>query len=144
VGFNDLRRIIRERTKWKGDTGLTTAEYLERQRVKALLEQLRTNHIIAYRQRRDKWFEEHPDKQFFENTYEEFVRDCKLEEWLWYFIERVYGMTTNEQRYHAALVGSTEEEAQEERNKTDLDILNDYEKYDRYKEVLEIWTAATK
>jgi uncharacterized short protein YbdD (DUF466 family) len=32
-------------------------------------------------QRKDKWFAEHPDKHFFDETYEEFVRDCKLEEW---------------------------------------------------------------
>ena len=79
----------------------------------------------AYKQRRDKWLEEHPGEQYFNPTLEETRRDTELQEWVWYFIERVYGMT-NEQRYYAALeLGDTEEEAQEEKNNTVSDILND-------------------
>lgn len=121
MGFNDLRRLIRERTRRLEETGLTAFEYQERQEAKALLEQLKTNYIIAYKERKRKWFEEHPDKHFFESTYEEFVRDCKLEEWLWYFISRIFDRTPE-----------------------DIEVLNDYKEYDRCEEVLEIWTTTTK
>lgn len=45
----------------------------------------------------DNWFAANPDKQYFEETYAEFVRDCPFDEWIYYLACRLN--STAEQRY---------------------------------------------
>jgi hypothetical protein len=48
----------------------------------------------------DNWLAAHPDKQYFEESYEEFVKDCEFDEWYWYLIERL--QYSPERRYQQA------------------------------------------
>lgn len=125
------------------------------------MKQLQTNYITAYKARKKKWFEKHPDQQWFNPTLEETRRDCRLEEWLWYLTERIFSRTP-EQRYqderapdygwnHKSNVHSIDEPCKEgcrfwpeEGRIEDIEILQDYKEYDRYEEVLKIWITATK
>jgi hypothetical protein len=69
-------------------------------------------------------------------------RDITFEEWFFYAINRI--AMNSEQRYWAMLeVGGTEEGALAEKNKTTLDILNDYRDYHDYDKVLSVWTEGT-
>lgn len=137
--FKHLSNIIKK-LKEKPDNIIADPNLKETERARELLEQLRAEYTNAYKRRKENWFRQHPDQQFFSPALEEARRDTELQEWVWYFIERVYGMT-NEQRYYAALeLGDTEEEAQKEKNKTVLDILNDYRDYPEFDKVLKVWT----
>jgi hypothetical protein len=160
LGFKDLRRLICDMTNRQQETGgkLSTAEYLERQEAKTILEQLRTQHNIAYNRRKDKWLENNQGQQYFSPTLDETRRDCRLEEWVWYFIYRIFSRTP-EQRYqdertpdygwnHISDIHGIIEPClegcrfrSEEGRIEDIEVLKDYEKFDRYNEVKGIWTA---
>ncbi|HZD35628.1 MAG TPA: hypothetical protein VE130_10520 [Nitrososphaeraceae archaeon] len=161
MGFGDLRRILNDRTRRIEETGLNPVQYQETIYARSLLEQLRTNYIIAYKQRKDKWFRQHSDQQFFSPSLEETRRDTELQEWLWYFISRI-SERTPEQRYqdekrrihgwnHKSNSHGIDEPCVEgcrfwpdEGRIEDVEVLKDYEEYDRYEEVLEIWTGVKK
>lgn len=69
----------------------------ELEQAKAFLAQRRELYLKAHKKRMDNWFAAHPDKQYFEESYKEFVRDCEFDEWYWYLIERL--QDSPEQRY---------------------------------------------
>lgn len=93
----------------------------------------------AYNTRKQKWFIEHLDKKVFEPTLEEVQKEITLNEWLFYFVSRIT-MTPHERYFETLAVGGTEEESQEEKNKTASDILNDYQDYPDYDKVLSVRT----
>jgi len=137
--------------------GLSTAEYLERQEVRMHLRNLQEMHNNAYKQRKDKWFEKNPEQQYFSPTLEETRKDCRLEEWLWYFVSRIFDRTP-QQRFqderhpsygwnHKSNVHSIEEPCKEgcrfwnkEGRIEDIEVLEDYKDYNRYQEVFNVWS----
>lgn len=99
-------------------------------RARQLLQDLVQVHSEAYNERKEKWFKEHPTKKLFEPTLQEVERDMGLEEWIWYFVTRI-AMTPHERYFEILSVGGTDEEARLEKEKTDLEILQDYERLAR-------------
>lgn len=148
-------------TRRQDETGLSPIEYQETQRAKILLEELRTNDLIAYRQRKEDWFKKHPEQQWFSPSLEETRRDTKLEEWIWYFVSRIFERTP-EQKFkdekhpshgfgHYSNVHDPDEKCregcrfwQDEGRIEDIEVLKDYEKYNGYEEVFNIWTAGQR
>ena len=129
----------------------------ESEEARALLQQLQSNYSIAYQQRRDNWFEKHPGEKYLNETHEEFVRDCTLDEWFWYFIDRIMSRTP-EQRYederkpsygwnHESEVHSIEDMEckegcrfwPEEGRIEDTEVLENYKEYQHYETVRGIW-----
>lgn len=154
--FKDISNIIKK-LRDHPDSIITDPNQREIERARELLQQLRTNHLIAYRQRRDKWYAEHPNEQYFSPPLDETRKDMKLQEWVWHSISRIFNRSP-EQRFqdekrpsygwnHLSDVHSVEGPCvegcrfwSEEGRIEDTEVLNDYEKYNRYQEVLEIWT----
>jgi hypothetical protein len=148
--FKDLNKIIRKQTE-EQQTLETTTDPIQKEleESRALMRQLRTNFVIAYQRRRDKWFEEHAGEKYFNETYEDFVNDCEVDEWFWYFIERTTSRTP-EQRYqdekfptygwnHLSRVHSVDQPCREgcrfwpETGRIeDIEILEDYKEYQDY------------
>lgn len=93
----------------------------------------------AYNDRKEKWFKRNPDKRIFEPTLEEIRRDAILDEWFFYFVNRV-ATSPHQRHYETLAVGGTDEEAILEKEKTELEILQDYEGWQDYDKVQQVWT----
>ena len=155
--FKDLRRLLNERKRREQDNNSIDTEIdPEFQEGKLLLQQLEHNYRIAHQQREKKWFAEHPGQQYLNETYEEFITDCTLDEWFWYFIERVTSRIV-EQRYedernpsygwnHLSEIHTIEEDCKEgcrfwpeEGRIEDIEVLENYKEHQDYETVRRIW-----
>jgi hypothetical protein len=96
----NLHRLDKTLDKYQsilGDNNSNNNINPELEQAKAFLAQRRELYLKAHKKRMDNWFAAHPDKQYFEESYEDFVRDCEFDEWYWYAIERL--QDSPEQRY---------------------------------------------
>ena len=161
--FGELSRIIRRRNNSNGissDQPLTP-EQLEIEESRALLQQLHENYIKAYKRHKEKWIEEHPDQKYFSPTLEEHRRDCEVDEWFWYFIERITSRNP-QQRYqdeknpdygwnHKSQVHTIDEECiagcrfwPETGKIEDVEVLEEYREYQDYEKVRKIWDSLVR
>jgi hypothetical protein len=159
--FKDLSNIIRKR---KERLLVEQQEHEEKEitEAEALINSLRANRDKAINEREDKWKKENPGKEFYSRTDEDNKRDCKLDEWFYDFFMRIHNKSP-EQRYqeeknpshgfghksklHGLVGDNTYVDPcvpgctfyEPTGRLTDLDILKDYEGFDRYDEVLKAW-----
>ena len=159
MGWNDLKRIINERRP-RVEQQPRTQEQLEIEESRALLQQLHENYIRAYKNRKEKWFKEHPDQKYFSPTLEEHRRDCEVSEWFYFFIQRIISRNP-EQTYqdekrpdygwnHLSKVHTIDEPCKEgcrfwpETGKIeDVEGMHEYKGYQDYNKVRSIWEEAT-
>lgn len=111
---------------------------LDEARARELLAKLRVSYNDAHNERKKNWFMKHPYKTIFEPNYEDELKNIKLDEWLWYLVSRI-SMTPHERYFETLAVGTSEEEAIAEKNKSTLDILYDYRSYQDFDMVQSIW-----
>jgi hypothetical protein len=146
LSFREISKIIKEfRRKQQNESQpqeVLLRPTREELRARELLENLSTVYQKAYHDRKHKWYERHGKSEagdLFCPTLEEELSDTELDEWFYYFINRI--RLTPEQRYQNALrAGCLEIEALKEKNKNSIDILKDYQGYQDYDIVLKIWT----
>jgi hypothetical protein len=158
--FKDLRRLLNERKRREqgSNNSIDTEIDPEIEEATILLQRLRSNYEIAYEQRKKQWFKDHPDTEYLSETYEEFLRDSTVDEWFWYFIERVTSRTA-EQRFqderrptygwnHLSNVHTIDEDCKpgcrfsaETGRIEDLEVLEDYKHYQGYAEVRKAWDS---
>jgi hypothetical protein len=156
--FKQLKDIISKRKDHQQSLSTSNDSTLYQKEIeegRALLQRLQTNHNVAYQKRMDKFFAEHPDKEYFEESYEEFVKNCEFDEWVWYFVQRINN--TPAQRYqelkhsktgwnHSSTVHSIEEECKEgcrfwpdTGEVSAIEILEDYKEYQDWSEIYATW-----
>jgi hypothetical protein len=142
----------------------------ETQQAKAFLDQRRELYYKAYKKHMDNWFAAHPNSQYFEETYDEFVRDCEFDEWVWHLIQRL--QDTPEQRYQQAKSSPLEHEGSwymrnlegydnegcnqftgcvstcrfypMEGRIEDIEVIEDYRNYQHFDELYNAWLEDTQ
>lgn len=100
----------------------------------------------------DNWFAAHSEKPYIEESYEEFISNCEVDEWFWYLLQRL--QDTPEQRYQQEkqqVTGFGHEGIDGgeclpgcrfypiEGRIEDLEVLEDYSKFQGYQEVYNAW-----
>lgn len=96
--FKDLSRIL---TKYGfRSNNDSVIQQQQRDESRAALDDLRAKYELAFQQRKEKWFREHPTETHFNPTHEEHIRDSSFEEWVFNYVEDI--SKTPEQRYNEA------------------------------------------
>ena len=156
MNLHRLDKTLDEYQSILGDNNSNNNINPELERAKAFLAQRHELYLKAHKKRMDNWLAAHPDKECVEESYEEFVRDSELDEWFWYLLQRL--QDTPEQRYqqqkqqiygfgHEGIDGGADYREclpgcrfyPIEGRIEDLEVLEDYSKFQGYQEVYNAW-----